>query len=93
MRIGVMVGPERGRYSSKVDRMLADARWAEEAGLASLWIPQIPDDFDALTAAALIGMRRPPPSRSGPRWSPSSPVTRSPSPTRPCPPRPSAGAG
>ncbi len=55
MRIGVMVGPERGRYSSKVDRMLADARWAEEAGLASLWIPQIPDDFDALTAAALIG--------------------------------------
>jgi F420-dependent oxidoreductase-like protein len=55
VRIGVMVGPERGRYSSKVDRMLADARWAEEAGLASLWIPQIPDDFDALTAAALIG--------------------------------------
>ncbi len=50
-----MVGPERGRYSTKVERMLADATWAEEAGLASLWIPQIPDDFDALTAAALIG--------------------------------------
>jgi len=55
MRIGVMVGPERGRYATKVERMLADAAWAEEAGLASLWIPQIPDDFDALTAAALIG--------------------------------------
>jgi F420-dependent oxidoreductase-like protein len=55
MRIGVMVGPERGRYATKVDRMLADARWAEEAGLASVWIPQVPDDFDALTAAALIG--------------------------------------
>ena len=55
MRLGVMVGPERGRYSTKVERMLADAAWAEEAGLASLWIPQIPDDFDALTAAALIG--------------------------------------
>jgi F420-dependent oxidoreductase-like protein len=55
VRLGVMVGPERGRYSTKVDRMLADAAWAEEAGLASLWIPQIPDDFDALTAAALIG--------------------------------------
>jgi len=54
MRIGVMVGPERGRYATKVERMLADAAWAEEAGLASLWIPQIPDDFDALTAAALI---------------------------------------
>ncbi len=54
MRIGVMVGPERGRYGTKVERMLADARWAEEAGLASLWVPQIPDDFDALTAATLI---------------------------------------
>jgi len=52
-----MVGPERGRYPTKIERMLADARWAEGAGLASLWIPQIPDDFDALTAAALIGMR------------------------------------
>jgi F420-dependent oxidoreductase-like protein len=50
-----MVGPERGRYATKVERMLADATWAEEAGLASLWVPQIPDDFDALTAAALIG--------------------------------------
>lgn len=50
-----MVGPERGRYSTKIDRLLADAQWAEDAGLASLWVPQIPDDFDALTAATLIG--------------------------------------
>ena len=56
MRIGVMVGPERGRYSTKVERMLADAQWAEEAGLASMWVPQIPDDFDALTAATVIGV-------------------------------------
>ena len=55
MRIGVMVGPERGRYATKVDRLRADARWAEEAGLASVWIPQIPDEFDALTAATLVG--------------------------------------
>src|SRR5262245_58086740 len=55
MRIGVMIGPERGRYASKVDRLRRDARWAEEAGLASVWIPQIPDEFDALTAAALAG--------------------------------------
>ena len=33
MRIGVMVGPERGRYATKVERLRADARWAEEAGL------------------------------------------------------------
>jgi F420-dependent oxidoreductase-like protein len=55
VRIGVMVGPERGRYATKVDRLRADGRWAEEAGLASVWVPQIPDEFDALTAAALIG--------------------------------------
>ena len=57
MRIGVMVGPERGRYRTKIERMVADAQWAEGAGLASIWIPQIPDDFDALTAATLIGAR------------------------------------
>ncbi len=55
MRIGVMIGPERGRYASKVDRLRADSRWADEAGLATAWIPQIPDEFDALTAAAIVG--------------------------------------
>ncbi len=55
MRIGLMVGPERGRYRTKVERLQADARWAEEAGLATVWVPQIPDEFDALTAATVIG--------------------------------------
>ncbi len=55
MRIGLMIGPERGRYSTKVSRLQADARWAEEAGLATVWIPQIPDEFDALTAATVVG--------------------------------------
>ncbi len=55
MRIGVMIGPERGRYSTKVDRLRADARWAEQVGLSTVWIPQIPDEFDALTAATLVG--------------------------------------
>ncbi|MHB8662315.1 MAG: TIGR03564 family F420-dependent LLM class oxidoreductase [Acidimicrobiales bacterium] len=55
MRIGLMIGPERGRYRSKVERLLTDARWAEEMGLDTVWIPQIPDEFDALTAAALVG--------------------------------------
>ncbi len=55
MRIGIMVGPERGRYASKVDRLRRDGRWAEEAGFATVWVPQVPDEFDALTAAALIG--------------------------------------
>jgi F420-dependent oxidoreductase-like protein len=55
MRIGLMIGPERGRYRTKVDRLQADARWAEEVGLATVWIPQIPDEFDALTAATMVG--------------------------------------
>ena len=55
MRIGVMIGPERGRYSTKVERLRRDARWAEESGFSTIWIPQIPDEFDALTAAAVIG--------------------------------------
>ena len=55
MRIGLMIGPERGRYATKVDRLRADARWADQAGLATVWVPQIPDEFDALTAAALAG--------------------------------------
>ena len=54
MRIGLMIGPERGRYRTKVERLQADARWAEEAGLSTVWIPQIPDEFDALTAATVV---------------------------------------
>jgi F420-dependent oxidoreductase-like protein len=55
MRIGLMIGPERGRYGSKIDRMRRDGRWAEEAGFATVWLPQIPDEFDCLTAATLVG--------------------------------------
>jgi len=55
MRLGVMVGPERGRYDSKVERLRRDGKWAEEAGFSTVWVPQIPDEFDALTAVALIG--------------------------------------
>ncbi len=55
MRTGLMVAPERGRYASKVERLRADARWAEDAGLDSIWTPQIPDEFDAMTAVSLTG--------------------------------------
>ena len=55
MRIGLMVGPERGRYRHKVAQLIADAEAAERAGFTSLWIPQIPGDFDPLTAIALMG--------------------------------------
>ena len=55
MRIGLMLGPERGRYRHKVERLIADAQAAEQAGFASLWVPQIPGDFDAFTMITLLG--------------------------------------
>jgi F420-dependent oxidoreductase-like protein len=55
VRIGLMVGPEKGRYREKVARLVADAVAAEAAGFTSVWVPQVPNDFDALTACALMG--------------------------------------
>jgi F420-dependent oxidoreductase-like protein len=49
-----MIGPERGRYREKVARLVADAEAAEKAGFASIWVPQLPGDFDALIAVALM---------------------------------------
>jgi F420-dependent oxidoreductase-like protein len=57
VRIGLMIGPERGDSARKVARMMADVEWAEQAGLDTAWIPQIPTDVDALITAALMGAR------------------------------------
>jgi len=55
MRIGLMIGPELGRYRHKVAALIADAEAAERAGFASIWVPQIPGDFDAFTMITLLG--------------------------------------
>jgi F420-dependent oxidoreductase-like protein len=55
MRIGLMLGPERGRYREKARQLAADAAAAEQDGFTSLWVPQIPGDFDAFTAITLMG--------------------------------------
>ncbi|MFF0490098.1 LLM class F420-dependent oxidoreductase [Nocardia sp. NPDC004068] len=57
MRIGVMIGPEKGDSARKLERMLRDIEWAESAGLDTAWIPQIPTDFDALITVAAMGLR------------------------------------
>ena len=57
MRVGVMIGPERGDPARKVARMIEDVEWAESAGMDTAWVPQIPSDFDALIAVALMGAR------------------------------------
>ena len=55
MRIGLMLGPERGQYRHKVGALIADAQAAEQAGFTSIWVPQIPGDFDAFTMITLLG--------------------------------------
>jgi F420-dependent oxidoreductase-like protein len=55
VRIGLMIGPERGQYRRKVAQLVTDAEAAEKAGFTSIWVPQVPGDFDALTAITLVG--------------------------------------
>jgi F420-dependent oxidoreductase-like protein len=52
-----MIGAERGDSARKVTRMLDEVEWAEAAGLDSVWVPQVPNDFDALVAVSLMGTR------------------------------------
>ncbi|WP_179474841.1 LLM class F420-dependent oxidoreductase [Mycolicibacterium vinylchloridicum] len=54
MRLGVMIGAERGDMARKVKKLIADIEWADSAGLATAWMPQVPDDFDLLTMVALM---------------------------------------
>jgi 5,10-methylenetetrahydromethanopterin reductase len=55
MRLGVMIGAERGEMARKVTKLVSDIEWAESAGMDTAWMPQVPDDFDALTMVALMG--------------------------------------
>lgn len=54
MRLGVMIGAERGDMSRKVKKLISDIEWADSAGLATAWMPQVPDDFDLLSMVALM---------------------------------------
>ncbi|OBC00985.1 LLM class F420-dependent oxidoreductase [Mycobacterium sp. 852013-50091_SCH5140682] len=54
MRLGVMIGAERGDMARKVSKLVSDIRWAESAGLDSAWMPQVPNDFDCLSMVALM---------------------------------------
>jgi F420-dependent oxidoreductase-like protein len=57
MRLGVMIGAERGDMARKVKKLLEDIEWAEAAGMDTAWMPQVPNDFDALTMVALMASR------------------------------------
>lgn len=57
MRLGVMIGADRGDMARKVAKLIADIEWADDAGLDTAWVPQVPNDFDALTAVTLMGVK------------------------------------
>jgi F420-dependent oxidoreductase-like protein len=57
MRLGVMIGAERGDMTRKVTKLVSDIEWAEGAGLDTAWMPQVPDDFDCLTMVSLMAGR------------------------------------
>ena len=56
MRIGLMMGSDRERpRSERLAGLTADVQAAEQAGFASVWIPQVPGYLDAMTAIAVLG--------------------------------------
>ena len=54
MRIGMFIA-ETSPPGSTVDDLLAQARWADENGLHTGWVPHVPWSLDGLTAVALAG--------------------------------------
>lgn len=48
MRVGIFIAPPT------IDETIDEVRWAKDAGLSSVWVPQI-FSFDALTLLAVVG--------------------------------------
>jgi len=56
VRIGIFLA-ETSPRGSTLEEVVAKARWAEESGLATGWVPHVPWSHDALTSLALAGQR------------------------------------
>lgn len=54
MRIGLFIA-ETSPRGSTIDDVVDRARWAEDNGLDSGWVPHVPWSLDALTALAIAG--------------------------------------
>ena len=51
-----MIGSDKERpRAERLTGLIADGQGAEDAGFASLWIPQVPGYLDAMTVIALLG--------------------------------------
>ena len=56
MRIGLMIGSDKERSRrERLTGLVEDVGAAEQAGFASVWIPQVPGYLDAMTAIAVVG--------------------------------------
>lgn len=55
MRIGIFVSSVSGDMRTPLDRVIADAQWAESHGFTTAWVPHVFSSLDALTALALVG--------------------------------------
>ena len=61
MRLGLMIGTDKERErGERLRGLVADVQAADQAGFASIWIPQVPGYLDAMTA---IGPQRHHPMR------------------------------
>ncbi len=54
MRIGMFIA-ETSPRGSTLDQVVEKARWADEHGLATGWVPHVPWSQDALTSLAIAG--------------------------------------
>lgn len=54
MRIGMFIA-ETSPRGSTLERVVEKARWADENGLATGWVPHVPWSQDALTSLAIAG--------------------------------------
>jgi F420-dependent oxidoreductase-like protein len=54
MRIGMFIG-DVAPGGATIDDLIADARWADEHGLHTGWLPHVPWSVDALTGLAVLG--------------------------------------
>jgi 5,10-methylenetetrahydromethanopterin reductase len=54
MRIGLFIS-EASPPGSTIEATIERARWADEQGLHTGWVPHVPWSLDALTALALVG--------------------------------------
>ena len=54
MRLGVMIGPSAATWRARSPNSCPTSSGPKSAGLDTAWMPQVPNDFDALTMVALM---------------------------------------